>query len=116
MEQKWVGLLLPLLIAFNDPLFSLTLTSSSLLPAVADAVFQATFLFALLLFWLCILHGLRQTERRFYRFYLPKLVLVGSMWVSALTTVVLELTNELRDPSFSYQLNGAHYERFQVCL
>ena len=76
--------------------------------------FQTTFLFALLLFWLCILHGLRQTERGFYRFYLPKLILVGSMWSSALTIAVLEITNELRDPSFSYQLNVAHYERFQV--
>jgi hypothetical protein len=114
IEQKWMGILLPLLLAFNDPIFSLTLTSSSLMPAVADAAFQATFLFALLLFWLCILHGLRQTERGFYRFYLPKVILVGSMWVSALTTAVLELTNELRDPSFSYQLNAAHYERFQM--
>ena len=41
-------------------------------------------------------------------------MLVGSMWSSALTIAVLEITNELRDPSFSYQLNVAHYERFQV--
>ena len=41
-------------------------------------------------------------------------MLVGAMWSSALTIAVLEITNELRDPSFSYQLNVAHYERFQV--
>lgn len=51
MEQKWVAVLLPLLLNFDNPLFALTLTSTSLLPAVADAVMQASFLFALLLFW-----------------------------------------------------------------
>lgn len=59
-------------------------------------------------------HGLRQTERGLYRFYLPKFLLVGSLWFAAVTMAVLEETNELRDPSFSYQLNTAHYARFQA--
>ena len=67
--------------------------------------FQATFLFALLLFWLCIFHGLRQTERGLYSFYLPKFLLVGTMWFSGVIIAVLQETNELRDPSFSYQVN-----------
>ena len=40
IEQKWVAVLLPLLLAFDDPIFPMTLTSSSLFPAVVDAVFQ----------------------------------------------------------------------------
>ena len=40
IEQKWVALLLPLLLAFDDPLFPMTLTSSNLFAAVCDAVFQ----------------------------------------------------------------------------
>lgn len=36
------------------------------------------------------------------------------MWFSAITMAVLEETNELRDPSFSYQLNTAHYRNFQL--
>ena len=40
IEQKWVAILLPLLLAFDDPLFPMTLTSSNLFPAVVDAVFQ----------------------------------------------------------------------------
>jgi len=61
----------------------------SLFPAAVDAIFQSTFLFALLLFWLCIFHGLRQTDRGLYRFYLPKLLLVGTMWFSAMTMAIL---------------------------
>ena len=48
------------------------------------------------------------------RFYFPKMFLVGAMWFSAITMAVLEETNELRDPSFSYQLNTAHYKNFQL--
>ena len=33
---------------------------NSWLPGMLDAVFQASFLCALLLFWLCVYHGLRQ--------------------------------------------------------
>ena len=42
IEQKWVALLLPLLLAFDDPLFPMTLTSSNLFAAVCDAVFQVS--------------------------------------------------------------------------
>ena len=45
IEQKWVAILLPLLLAFDDPIFPMTLTSSSLFPAVADAVFQVRLIF-----------------------------------------------------------------------
>jgi Wnt-binding factor required for Wnt secretion len=66
-----------------------SILSVSLFPAAVDAIFQSTFLFALLLFWLCIFHGLRQTDRGLYRFYLPKLLLVGTMWFSAMTMAIL---------------------------
>eukprot|EP00095_Tigriopus_kingsejongensis_P007871 snap_masked-scaffold127_size327531-processed-gene-1.2 protein:Tk07871 transcript:snap_masked-scaffold127_size327531-processed-gene-1.2-mRNA-1 annotation:"hypothetical protein DAPPUDRAFT_312162" len=114
IEQKWIGLLLPLLLGFDDPLFPWTLTTSSLIPTTLDVILQATFIFGLLLFWLCIFHGLRQTERGLYRFYLPKFFLVGCMWFASVTLAVLEETNQLRDPSFSYQLNTAHYRNFQM--
>ena len=114
IEQKWVAFLLPLLLGFNNPLFAWTLVSSSVIPAFIDVFFQTGFMFGLLLFWLCIFHGLRQTERGLYRFYLPKFLMVGTLWFSALTMAVLQASNELRDPSFSYQINTAHYQSFQV--
>jgi hypothetical protein len=104
------------LLGFDNPLFAWSILSISLLPAAIDAILQSTFLFGLLLFWLCIFHGLRQTDRGLYRFFLPKFLLVGTMWFSAMTMAILEETNELRDPSFSYQLNNAHYKNFQVGL
>ena len=116
IEQKWTGLLLVQLVSFNNPLFTLTLTSRNLFPALCDVFFQASFIFSLLLFWLCIFHGLRQTERGLWNFYLPKISLVGPMWFSAVVMTSLEEINELKDPSFSYELNSAHYEKFQMAF
>ena len=49
-----------------------------------------------------------------FRFYLPKFLMVGTLWFAALTMALLQESNELRDPSFSYQINTAHYQNFQV--
>jgi len=35
---------------------------NSWLPGMLDALFQVSFLCALLLFWLCVYHGLRQVS------------------------------------------------------
>ncbi|ENN81969.1 hypothetical protein YQE_01680, partial [Dendroctonus ponderosae] len=80
-EQKWVGILLPLLMAFDNPFFPMMFLMSSWLPGMLDALFQATFLAALFLFWLSIYHGLRQNERNLYTFYLPKIFVVSMMYV-----------------------------------
>ena len=133
MEQRWLTLLLPLLVLYNNPFFPITFTSSTLFAGILDAIFQSSFLFSLLLFWLCTLHGLRQTKRPLLQFYLPKVLLVLPMWFSALTMTILQVimivimmmsinddddlnqeTNEIRDPTYSYQLNTAHFKRFQI--
>ena len=46
--------------SFADPIFPLTFLVDSWIPGMLDAMFQATFLAALLLFWLCLYHGVRQ--------------------------------------------------------
>jgi len=77
LEQKWCLALLLLLCLFDDPAFPLAVLSGwppSL--ALADALQQAAFVFGLLFYWLCIFHGLRQTERGFFNFYLIKTLLV----------------------------------------
>jgi len=114
MEQRWSSLLLLLLIFYNNPFFPLTLTSATLIGGILDAIFQSLFLFTLLLFWLCALHGLRQTRRTLVFFYLPKVLLVFPMWLSALTMEITEEFNEVRDPTFSWQLETAHYHRFRA--
>ena len=39
-EQKWVGVLLPLLLAFDNPVFAYTLFTSNPLPGAVDAIAQ----------------------------------------------------------------------------
>lgn len=45
-----------------DPIFPMTFLVGSWIPGFLDAILQATFLCALLMFWLCMYHGLRQVK------------------------------------------------------
>ncbi|XP_046582714.1 transmembrane protein 181-like isoform X1 [Haliotis rubra] len=114
IEQKWMSILLPLLLLYDDPIFPLTFLINSWVPGMFDGVFQASFLCALLLFWLCIYHGVRQTDRRFIRFYLPKLVVVGLMWMAAVTLASWQEYNELLDPTYYYRLDKSNFMGFKV--
>ncbi|XP_041355205.1 transmembrane protein 181-like isoform X2 [Gigantopelta aegis] len=109
IEQKWMSILLPLLLMYDDPIFPLTFLVNSWVPGMFDGVFQASFLCALLLFWLCIYHGVRQTDRRFLRFYLPKLLIVGLMWIAAVTLASWQEYNELQDPTYYYRLDTNNF-------
>lgn len=74
-----------------------------------DALFQSTFLCSLLMFWLCIYHGLRQNERKFLTFYLPKLIVILPMWLCAIVLATWEKYNELRDPTYSHFVDTGNY-------
>ncbi|XP_038137578.1 transmembrane protein 181 isoform X1 [Cyprinodon tularosa] len=115
IEQKWMSVLLPLLLLYNDPFFPLSFLVNSWFPGTLDAFFQALFLCALLLFWLCVYHGIRvQGERKFLTFYLPKLVIVGLLWLSAVTLGIWQTVNELQDPTFSINLDIANFQGMKV--
>lgn len=60
LEQRWMSILLPLLLLFNNPIFPMIFLVNSSVPAILDAIFQATFLCGLMFFWLSAYHGLRQ--------------------------------------------------------
>lgn len=92
-----------------DPFFPLIFLMNSWLPGMLDAVLQATFLCALLMFWLCIYHGLRQNERRFVRFYLPKIIVVLPIWLCAIVLATWEKCNELKDPTYSHFVDTKNY-------
>ncbi|KAL5010749.1 hypothetical protein ScPMuIL_013054 [Solemya velum] len=114
IEQKWMSVLLPLLLLYNDPIFPLTFLVDSWVPGMFDGVFQATFLCGLLLFWLCIYHGVRQTNRRFGSFYLPKLIVVGLIWITAVTLASWQEYNELQDPTYYYRLDASNFIGFKI--
>ncbi|XP_076011190.1 transmembrane protein 181 [Genypterus blacodes] len=115
IEQKWMSVLLPLLLLYNDPFFPLSFLVNSWFPGTLDAFFQALFLCALLLFWLCVYHGIRvQGERRCSTFYLPKLVIVGLLWLSSVTLGIWQTVNELQDPTYQYKVDIANFEGMKV--
>lgn len=79
-----------------------------------DAIFQATFLCFLLCFWLCIYHGLRQNERKFWTFYLPKFIVILPIWLCGIVLASWEKINELRDPTYSHFVDAGNYNGFKV--
>ncbi|XP_055046500.1 transmembrane protein 181 isoform X1 [Misgurnus anguillicaudatus] len=115
IEQKWMSILLPLLLLYNDPFFPLSFLMNSWFPGTLDAFFQATFLCALLLFWLCVYHGIRvQGERKFWTFYVPKLVMVGLLWLSAVTLGIWQTVNELQDPTYQYKVDIQNFQGMKI--
>uniref|UniRef100_A0A1A7Z4H2 Transmembrane protein 181 n=1 Tax=Iconisemion striatum TaxID=60296 RepID=A0A1A7Z4H2_9TELE len=115
IEQKWMSILLPLLLLYNDPFFPLSFLVNSWFPGTLDAFFQALFLCALLLFWLCVYHGIRvQGERKFLTFYLPKMIIVGLLWLSAVTLGIWQTVNELQDPTYLYKLDIVNFQGMKV--
>ena len=98
-EQKWTAFLLFLLIGFNNPIFPVSVMTDSAAPLFIDSLLQTTFVAGLLLYWICLFHGMR----RIYRpigFYLPKLFLVGTLWVAVLVVTTWEHMNLVEDPSY----------------
>ncbi|XP_033875115.1 transmembrane protein 181-like isoform X1 [Acipenser ruthenus] len=115
IEQKWMSVLLPLLLLYNDPFFPLSFLMNSWFPGMLDDLFQAVFLCALLLFWLCVYHGFRvQGERKCLTFYLPKLFIVGLLWLSAVTLGIWQTVNELHDPTYQFKVDTGNFQGMKV--
>ncbi|RVE44191.1 hypothetical protein evm_011146 [Chilo suppressalis] len=105
IEQKWLSILLPLLLLYNDPLYPLRLVSSSCFAPFMDTVFQTAFLACVLLSWLAQYHGLRQNERGFLSFYLFKVIVVGLVWTPAMVLTIWQKYYAFYDPTFNYMMN-----------
>ncbi|XP_029452506.1 transmembrane protein 181 isoform X2 [Rhinatrema bivittatum] len=115
IEQKWMSILLPLLLLYNDPFFPLSFLVSSWIPGMLDDLFQSLFLCALLLFWLCVYHGIRvQGERKCLTFYLPKFFIVGLLWLASVTLGIWQTMNELHDPTYQYRVDTGNFQGMKV--
>jgi len=101
IEQKWIMVLLTAVLLYNNPLFPLILLVHSPLVNVIDDCFTVTFFCTLLMFWLCVYHGIRKTERHFFSFYLVKMVLVGLMWVIGCVILSWSALYQSIDPTYS---------------
>ncbi|CAL8069355.1 unnamed protein product [Calicophoron daubneyi] len=111
IEQRYTAFLLPSLMLYNNPFQPLKFITSSWFPLYMDHVFQGTFLCTLLFFWLCVYHGMRTTRRKFCGFYLPKLIIVGVLWLTFLSVAGWQTFNEYTDPTFNIYLSfkGLNY-------
>ncbi|XP_060023574.1 transmembrane protein 181 isoform X1 [Lagenorhynchus albirostris] len=115
IEQKWMSILLPLLLLYNDPFFPLSFLVNSWFPGMLDDLFQSVFLCALLLFWLCVYHGIRvQGERKCLTFYLPKCFIVGLLWLACVTLGIWQTINELHDPMYQYRVDTGNFQGMKV--
>lgn len=54
----------------------------SSIPRLMEVMFKTTFYSVLMLFWLVLFHGIRQTTRTLAKFYFPKLLICGSFFVT----------------------------------
>ncbi|XP_023613978.1 transmembrane protein 181 isoform X2 [Myotis lucifugus] len=115
MEHKWMSILLPLLLLYNDPFFPLSFLVNSWALGTLDDLFQSLFLCALLLFWLCVYHGIRvQGERKCLTFYLPKFCIVGLLWLASVTLGIWQTVNELHDPMYQYRVDTGNFQGMKV--
>ena len=50
-----------------------------------------------------------QNKRLFATFYAPKLIIVGLIWITAVTLSSWQEYNELRDPTYNYRLDTGNF-------
>ena len=86
---------------YDNPLFPLILLVHTSFTAIVDACFTVTFFSTLLMFWLCVYHGIRKSERNFFSFYLPKLLLVGLLWIIGCVMLSWSALYQSLDPTYS---------------
>jgi len=105
LEQKWISVLLFGLLAFNNPFFPIEILVDGWVPPFLDIIFTVTFIFLVLLFILVIVDGvkLEEREREFKSFYLPKMLLLGLLWIAVVGVFSWQEYNELFDPTIAIE-------------
>lgn len=114
IEQKWMFILLRSLLFFNNPLFPLNVLVDSWIPHVLDAVFQSTFLALVMVFWLSVYHGVRQNDRNFLTFYVPKFVIVFLIWLLSIVLLLWQQYYSLDDPTYNLTMDENNYIVFRI--
>lgn len=62
-----------------------------------------------------IYHALRQNERKFLTFYLPKIIILFPIWLCALVLAIWEKFDEHRDPTYIHFVDS-NYSGFLTCF
>eukprot|EP01130_Rhizamoeba_saxonica_P014923 TRINITY_DN6597_c1_g1_i1.p1 TRINITY_DN6597_c1_g1~~TRINITY_DN6597_c1_g1_i1.p1 ORF type:complete len:466 (-),score=68.70 TRINITY_DN6597_c1_g1_i1:29-1372(-) len=108
VEQKWTTVLLFGLIAYNNPLFPLEIIVDGWLFPFLDILFWASFIFLCLLYILVVFDSMRidDSEISVKFFYLPKIILVGILWLGLVVVLSWQEFHELDDPTDVGQFSG----------
>lgn len=53
--------------------------------------------------------GLLQNKRKIATFYVPKLLIVGLIWISVVTLASWQNLKALGDPTYNYQLDSSNF-------
>lgn len=115
MEQKWTLVLLFFLALYNNPLYPACLLSGHELTWSLDHVMKVTFICSLLLYWLCLLHGIRQTIRSWLKFYVPKLLVVGSLWLLMVVLVSWHDFKQHQHPTYDWKSHSS-LQTLETCI
>eukprot|EP01113_Clastostelium_recurvatum_P032076 TRINITY_DN4071_c0_g1_i1.p1 TRINITY_DN4071_c0_g1~~TRINITY_DN4071_c0_g1_i1.p1 ORF type:complete len:482 (+),score=143.15 TRINITY_DN4071_c0_g1_i1:98-1543(+) len=119
LEQQWAVALLVGVMAYDNPFFPLSILRNGWFFPILDQVFTASFMAALLFFWIVMFDGLRKEGQplTFVRFYLPKVVLVGLIWLCSVIVYSWFELHEIRDPVWSTDLkDNAGWVFFSIIL
>ncbi|KAL9649825.1 hypothetical protein ABK040_009638 [Willaertia magna] len=105
-EQRWICLLLVCLILYNNPIFAFQFADGSWAFAFINILFILTFIAFLMFTILVFTHALIKSpnERSFVWFYLPKIVLVGALWLFVIITFTYVRVQEIENPGYSLNL------------
>ena len=82
-----------------DPFYPLDYLYGTKLSHLFEIFSQTSFFCCILLFWICFFHGIRQNKRNFLRFYVPKLKLVGSIWIIIFYASAWSRLGKMDDPT-----------------
>ncbi|XP_047022345.1 transmembrane protein 181 [Helicoverpa zea] len=105
IEQRWIYILLPLLLTFNDPIYPLRFFPGAIMAPLIGNFFQTIFLGAVMISWLVQYHGLRQNDRGIVSFYLFKYVVVIMCGIPAIVLGNWQKFNSYLDPTFNYMMD-----------
>jgi len=130
-QQRWVALLLVLLVLFNDPLFALSVYSNAHTSEITTGIYMissAAFVCTLLCFWLAILTVAGRTDEysggggrsankltnlvaKAEETFFPHCVLCGIIFICAVAVNFYERLHSVSDPSFSTleDIPNTHY-------
>jgi hypothetical protein len=101
-EQKWTAILLLLIFFYNNPIMGFEYVIDTWVISFLNNVFVATFISYLLFTILVTTHAAIKPlgERRFF-FYIPKIVLVGIIWLFVIVALTYLAVKQKNDPSYN---------------